>query len=207
MLSQTLDRLIKEDKNLTPAKLARKLGIPKNKITRILNGDVTDPKASTLLQIAQCFNITIDQLLGLDPIMREGEYPDITPSMAIPLIRISNINSTLKPNNWSDWYKWVTNDMSESYYAIELDTNVYSPFFPKDSILIINSDIPLEDGAYIIVNKKIDSFCFLIKKYVIEENKEYLYPIDPKEPIEIYDNLLYNIEGIILEIHRKFKKT
>lgn len=50
-LAETLTDLIEREIKLTPAALARKLGIPTNKITRILNGDVTDPKASTLLTL------------------------------------------------------------------------------------------------------------------------------------------------------------
>ncbi len=80
LLAQTLNDLISRGGSLTPAELAKKLGIPTNKITRILNGDVTDPRASTLLQIANCFGININQLLGLEAIIREGEYGDLVPS-------------------------------------------------------------------------------------------------------------------------------
>ena len=71
LLSKTLRKLIATEISLTPSSLASKLGIPTNKITRIINEDVTDPRASTLIQIASYFDVTINELLGLEPIKRE----------------------------------------------------------------------------------------------------------------------------------------
>ena len=115
LLAQTLNDLINSDSKLTPASLARKLRIPTNKITRILNGDVTDPKASTLIQIAECFGITINQLLGLEPISRQGEYGDLTASQLLPVFAMSNMDEQTKPK---EWYRWVENTLEGNYYAL-----------------------------------------------------------------------------------------
>lgn len=202
LLAQTLNDLINRDGNLTPAALARKLGIPTNKITRILNGDVTDPKASTLLQIAHCFGITINQLLGLEPITRQGEYGDLTASQILPIFDMSHMDEQKAPK---EWYRWVENDVEGNYYALCVDTDLYEPEFRKGSLLVVNSDLQPDDRSYVVVKSKNNKTHCLIKKYVIDGDRVYLYPINPKLAIENYDKLLHNISGVILEIHQKLR--
>ena len=200
LLAQTLTDLINKDGKLTPAALARKLGIPTNKITRILNGDVTDPKASTLLQIADCFGITINQLLGLEPITRQGEYGDLVASQLLPIFDMSQLGSQQTPK---EWYRWVENEVDGNYFSIYVDTDLYEPAFPKGSLLIVNPDLLPDDRSFIIVKSKKNQVHCSIKKYVIDGGQFYLYPINPKLPIEIYDDSLYTIVGVILEVHQK----
>lgn len=201
-LAQTLNELIGRDKKLTPAALARKLGIPTNKITRILNGDVTDPKASTLLQIANHFDITIEQLLGLEPIVRQGEAELQERTRPLPVFEFSKIGQSDTPK---EWYRWAENDVDGEYYALAIDTDLYEPTFPKNSMLIINPDIEPDDRSYIVIKKKDNPSHCSIKKYVLEGNQIYLYPINPKLPVEIYDEHLYTIAGVILEVHQRLR--
>ncbi len=200
LLAQTLNDLINSDSKLTPASLARKLRIPTNKITRILNGDVTDPKASTLIQIAECFGITINQLLGLEPISRQGEYGDLTASQLLPVFAMSNMDEQTKPK---EWYRWVENTLEGNYYALSVDTDLYEPTFPQNSLLIVNPDVKPDDRSFVVVKSKNNPSACLIRKYVIEGDNVFLYPINPKHAIETYDDTLYNVIGIILEIHQK----
>lgn len=201
-MAQTLNELIGRDTKLTPSALARKLGIPTNKITRILNGDVTDPKASTLLQIANYFDITIEQLLGIEPIARQGEYRKLDKTRPVPVFEFSKSNQERTPK---EWYLWVENEIAGEYYALIVDTDLYEPIFPQNSLLIVNPDIIPSDRSYIVVkNSKNRSYCS-IKKCVLDNNQTYLYPINPKLPVEIYDESLYNIVGVILEVHQKLR--
>jgi transcriptional regulator with XRE-family HTH domain len=200
LLAQTLNDLISKDGNLTPGGLARKLGIPTNKITRIINGDVTDPKASTLLQIANCFGITINQLLGLEPIIRQGEYGDLTASQILPVFNLNNMNDKKTPK---EWYRWVENDLEGNYYAICVDTDLYDPSFPQNSLVIINPDLTPEDRSFVVIKKKNNASHCSIRKYVIDGNEAYLYPINPNLSVEIYDESLYTVAGVILEVHQK----
>jgi transcriptional regulator with XRE-family HTH domain len=203
LLAETLHELINRDGKLTPASLARKLGIPTNKITRILNGDVTDPKASTLLQIANCFDIKIEQLLGLEPIAKGGEYSDTVSSQLIPIYELTHFDNKSKSK---DWYRWVDNDLAGSYCAISVNTDLYEPTFPKNSLLIINPDVHPEDRSFIVVTKKNNPTYCIIKKYVIDGDLIYLYPINPKLSIENNDQDLYNTLGVILEVHQKLQR-
>ena len=199
-LAETLTDLIEREIKLTPAALARKLGIPTNKITRILNGDVTDPKASTLLQIANYFDITIEQLLGLAPIVREGTSQGLTATQALPIFELSQPEKMTK-----EWYRWVPNDNAGDYFTLALDTDLYEPTFQKNSLLIINRDVAPDDRSYILIKKNDNAHHYLIKKYVQEGDQSYLYPINPKLPVEIFDKKLYTVVGVILEVHQKLR--
>lgn len=44
--------------------LARQLDIPPPSINRILSGQITDPRCSTLILLADYFDVSIDDLLG-----------------------------------------------------------------------------------------------------------------------------------------------
>lgn len=200
LLAQTLTDLIERESKLSPAALARKLGIPTNKITRILNGDVTDPKASTLLQIANYFEISIEQLLGLEPLVREGisEQPEATRSL--PIYEFTKPFQVAK-----EWYRWAFNEIDGEYFALTIDTDLYEPTFPQHSLLIVNTDIMPDDRSYVVVkNKDTPQHCS-IKKYVLEANQIYLYPINPKLPVEIFDKNLYTITGVVLEVHQNLR--
>lgn len=202
LLAQTLNDLIGRDNKLSPAALARALGIPTNKITRILNGDVTDPKASTLLQIASYFGITIEQLLGLEPIVRQGEAASPqSATRSLPVFEFTQEASKAP----KEWYRWPENEIEGDYYALAIDTDLYEPTFPQNSLLIINSDVEPDDRSYIVVKKADGSSYCSIKKYVLEGGQVYLYPINPKLPVEIFDKNLYTIAGVILEVHRKLR--
>ncbi|MFA5960081.1 MAG: helix-turn-helix domain-containing protein [Tatlockia sp.] len=202
LLAQTLNDLIIKEGLLTPAGLARKLGIPTNKITRILNGDVTDPKASTLLQIANHFGININQLLGLEPLIREGEYGDLTASQMLPVFKLNHMDEQKTPR---EWYRWVENDLAGNYYALCIDTDLYEPTFLQHSFLIVHADLLPEDRCFVVVKKKNNLSQCSIKKYVIDGTETYFYPINPKLSIEIYDENLHTISGVILEVHQKLR--
>ncbi|RUR11603.1 helix-turn-helix domain-containing protein [Legionella sp. km772] len=199
-LAETLTDLIEREIRLTPAALARKLGIPTNKITRILNGDVTDPKASTLLQIANYFDITIEQLLGLAPIVKEGTSQGLTATQTLPIFELSHPEKMIK-----EWYRWVPNDIAGDYFTLALDTDLYEPTFQQNSLLIINRDVAPDDRSYILIKKNNNADHYLIKKYVQEGDQRYLYPINPKLPVEIFDKKLYTVVGVILEVHQKLR--
>ena len=199
-LAETLNDLIEREIKLTPAALARKLGIPTNKITRILNEDVTDPKASTLLQIANYFDITIEQLLGLAPIVREGTSQGLTATQALPIFELSQPEKMTK-----EWYRWVPNDIAGDYFTLALDTDLYEPTFQQNSLLIINRDVAPDDRSYILIKKNDNAHHYLIKKYVQEGDQNYLYPINPKLPVEVFDKKLYTVVGVILEVHQKLR--
>ena len=108
-ISAILSHLIKKS-GISEAALGREIDVPRATINRLVSGKTPDPRASTLKAIATYFNVTVDQLLGKQPLFthtspatRSDPYP------SIPLIdwnHAKNWKSALKrikPDNHFDW--------------------------------------------------------------------------------------------------------
>ena len=63
MIAKNIKKLRKE-KNWSQQDLAVKAGLSYNAITKIEQGVAEDPRMTTLIKIADAFNITIDELVG-----------------------------------------------------------------------------------------------------------------------------------------------
>jgi len=63
-LQHKLQQLMVSQDIQSGSDLARQLNIPPPSINRILSGQVIDPRISTLILIADHFDIGIDELLG-----------------------------------------------------------------------------------------------------------------------------------------------
>ena len=67
VMSDILNRLIKKN-NLSESKLAKIIKVPKSTINRLTSGKTANPRVSTLIEIADYFNISLDQLMGKQPL-------------------------------------------------------------------------------------------------------------------------------------------
>lgn len=56
--------------------LPERLGVPYNTLYQLLNVDINNPKVQTLIPMARYFNLTIDQLIGLDPLPNKAANED-----------------------------------------------------------------------------------------------------------------------------------
>ena len=171
LLAKTLDKLISSKGGLTPSSLAKQLGIPTNKITRIINGDVTDPKASTLLQIASFFDIGIEQLLGIKPIEISDTIEEVKHSILLPVYHIESGALT------SDWYRWAYDEKKESAVAIRVNTDLYDPIIPLDSTLIVDRNEEILDRSYIVIKDPNDKR-FIVRRIIFDGNSKYIHPIN-----------------------------
>ena len=66
-VSNTLNFLLKRE-GMSEAALAKEVDIPRNTINRLAGGRTPDPRISTLETIANYFNVSLDQLIGKEPI-------------------------------------------------------------------------------------------------------------------------------------------
>ncbi len=62
-ISENIKKLRKQN-NLTLRELAKKSGLAFGAIGNIERGVIKDPHVSTVIKLAQVFNITIDELVG-----------------------------------------------------------------------------------------------------------------------------------------------
>jgi transcriptional regulator with XRE-family HTH domain len=180
LLAQTLEQLIKKEKNLSASSLAEKLDMPRNKITRILNGDVNDPKASTLTPIANYFGVTIDELLGVKPLSNGIVHSrDQTLLMERPFVSqdkiIDWINNNYEPSSFYE-IAIKDNEPFENSFISKIDSDALSPIISPSMFLIIGKNYPLQAGDFVVAS---DNKSLLLRKIQMEGNDWYLSAINP----------------------------
>ncbi len=56
--------LLQRERNLSPAELAAKAIVPLSSVTRVLNGQVTNPGTDVIISLARGLGVTVSELLG-----------------------------------------------------------------------------------------------------------------------------------------------
>lgn len=201
-LSENLARLFREH-HTNESELAKKLNITYNTIHRLVSGTTSDPKLSTLQQIADYFKIGIDSLLSNNqtkPQDKEGKC-------FIPILNWDNLPiiydaSTFKPETCTKWISVATNEnkaINQYCYALD-STKSMQPRFPLGTTFIINpSETPI-DGDLVLVKFK-DEKSISLRELVIDSPDWQLYPIIPgSKSLVLNRNKVHIIGTVILTL-------
>ena len=181
-LSQILKKLL-FDKEMKPVDLARELDIPQPTIHRLVTGKSTRPYKSSLKPIADYFSLSIEQLVGEEPL--DGSSAEtkklLKPSgiQTIPLIEWEDIQNLDQLN--ADQIKKevaVTNNLSEHSFALIMMDTSMAPAFQRDSILIFDPSINHKDRSFVLVKLK-DSHSYVFRQLLIDLDHKYLKPLNP----------------------------
>lgn len=172
-LSEILQQLI-EEKGLTITELARRIHIPQPTIQRIASGTYKRPHAKTLKPIAEFFKITIDQLLGLEPIQWLVSKSIIR---QIPILSPSQASSWPKAEDIS-YAPTVVIDIEASAdaYAMEMPDASMEPLIPKKSILIIDPAKEPHYRSYVAVKLQ-GAQEIIIRQLLIDGKNYYIKPL------------------------------
>lgn len=174
-----------EMQGLKIADLSRQIGMPQTTIARIITGNTDNPMASTLLLLAEYFNVSVDDLLGRkfsnelsDNTSPSKHFSECSPDY-IPLI------------NWNSVKNWFFNKTKflseEKYETIAISTKIssnscgiitdktFGKVFTKGSILIMDSEAAYRDDDFVIVS--INKGYPTIKQVCEDSDKRYLNPV------------------------------
>lgn len=112
-LAQTLERLMESlpvrGKKMSANELSRRSGVPQSTITRILNGDVKDPRTQQLSKIAGVFGVGVAELRG------ERETPTIGIVPTTEGKSIPSANEDLGQKFYQAYVTQLEMDMLTSY--------------------------------------------------------------------------------------------
>lgn len=163
-VSTNLLNLMKKHK-VTIAELSKATGIAEITINKLRNDQNSNPTISTIIPIANYFNITVDELLTSEQMTINVCYEDNT-----ELIDELQINKIKQGTD----------------FAIKVTNANYSEF-KKDSILLINRIIKIKNGDYIVIKT---NNCFVFCRAIVElgdilgeslSRKESVYKINQKD--------------------------
>jgi SOS-response transcriptional repressor LexA len=201
-LAENLQRLLFE-KKMKPIDLARELNLPQPTIHRLVTGKSTRPYKSSLMPIAEFFGITMDQLLGDEPLPgflgkndNVGNYETI---LHIPIL------------SWQEAITWPsTNKQTHSTITTEYEysQNAYALFVEEDGLenltrgtaLLVDPVLKPEHRDFVIVHKS-GQIIPTLKQILFDDGQMYLKPL-----IQGYNITVFTTEHTILGIVLEFKK-
>lgn len=203
---QQILSLLMEANHVTLTALHKNTGVPLATLKRLQSDPSANPTISTLIPIANFFNINVNQLIGLEPLVERntGYKLNIKNWSKIPLI------------GWEDVLNWPASNVEEKYfilsdldagpntYALEVEEDDWANFMKK-SILIIDPDLKPEHKDYVVVYKK-GTARPAMKQLFIDEDRLYLKPLNlDVKPTLIDDN--YQFLGVLIQVKMDIKES
>lgn len=178
-------------------------GVPLTTITRLIHSTNPNPTISSLLPIAKYFGVTLNQLMGLDPLNLNNSSngnpgaKTLRPWLHIPLI------SWEEAAHWLDgppcsMAEHITSDceLSRHAFALKVAETNWEGFF-MGSILIIDPEVTPEHGDYVVVLKESQTKTSL-KQLLKDDDKLYLRPISKDYQTQLMDPS-YQIKGVMVQ--------
>lgn len=206
-ISGILGYLIKQA-HISEAELARKINVPRATINRLVSGRTPDPRASTLNAIAAYFNVTVDQLLGKQPLFLDENKAIVASNHAlIPIIEWrgaknwETIVSELKPEGHFDWVM-IDPSIDHGKFAIRVNGESMWPQFQTNTILIIAPEREPKNRDYVIAYlKKNDDVVF--RQLIVEDKYKFLKAINnifPTIQFESCDRII----GVVIQTRKNY---
>ena len=179
-LGNTLKKLLFE-RNMKPVDLARQINLPPPTIHRLITGKSTRPYQSSLKPIANFFSITVDQLLGEEPLTKIeiGDTDTIEKNdlKTIPVLSWGIPNGSTNVESFNKRIV-VSNDISDKSFALIMADTSMEPLFQQGSILIFDPCVQYQDRSYILV-ELFDSRLYVFRQLLIDADHKYLKPLNP----------------------------
>lgn len=199
-IAKNLQLLLKQ-KNLNVNQLAQCLGIPMMTIRRILSGETSDPRISTLKIIANYFNVSVDFLIEdngntiLNSSLKIKTYS--VPKLNWETINLHSLhNQNIETTEWQSVSMRETEILSDKTFALESRPCMY-PRFPKGTTFIIDPDTKARDGDIILVKiKKNNDFTF--RELLIDPPDLYLSSLTTNAQPIIFSEQEHQIIGVIV---------
>lgn len=193
-LSKNFKFLIEKNGGMSLSEIARLTDIPQPTLHNILTGKTKNTRLQVKEKLSKFFGITINQLTGKDE------------SLNVQL-NVSNANQ-LTIFSWKDHLpigNLIVDDKLDCEIAIKLETDLYEPMFPKNSLLLCNKNLNFtKDKLHIVISKENSKqICTLINQEGIsilimkniDGNKSHT-SFDPKNYDEIFciKQIRYNLD-------------
>lgn len=185
-LSKNLSVFMKT-KGVSESDLSRILNVPYNTIKRLINGSTTDPRASTLTLIANYFSVSVDQLLGKQPLFSNNNQKIIADvNKSLPILHwkdVQNWEKTIDLLKTKNHLDWITLDSNEKgSFALKVFGESMWPQFQENTILIIDPTRAVKNRDFVVVyikkNKEI-----VFRQLIIDGTYKLLKAVNTIFPI------------------------
>lgn len=163
--------------NLDIKSLSLQSGIPIATLVRMRKED-TNPTLSTIEPIADFFRIDLQELLYDD--IASDEYQSKKRAGNVQYLRVSNLSET---KQWPTHFEskiivGTVGNLHNSAFGIYVDTESLNPIFSKNSILIIDPEIPAKDGDFVYATLD-DDHIPVVRHYFVDGHNHFFKPVNP----------------------------
>lgn len=203
-ISHVLSELMFE-KKIKMIALAHQTGVPQSTLSRILSGDTTNPHRSSLEPLATFFEISIDQLLGREPIASLQRLSSKTAS--VPLLTWDQVPFWLTSTSqvMATEFTPVDLDLSEGSFAVTVADAAMEPQFPHGAVLIVDAQKPPKDRSFVVATLG-GSLKVVFRQLLTDGLNRYLRPLSPDFSqfgmIPMADN--DQILGVVLQTRKNY---
>lgn len=172
-ISDILSELIKR-KGLSMPEIARRTKIPQPTIYRIAQGEHQRPHNKTLKALSDFFNVSIDQLLGIEPL---GPLVKQVHASQLPILNCKQVIDwpQVKHNDFE--YILFDKKISTEAFALRMPDKSMEPLITKDAILIVD---PTKEPEYrsLVIVKLYNLERVIIRQLIKDANNFYIKPIN-----------------------------
>ncbi len=209
-------RKLMEENNLSEADLCRGVNLPQTTINRLLSGQTNDPRISTLTAIAQFFKVTIEQLLGVEPLIT-SHIGSVKRGQDLPILSWEQVENWLEAfpsieaianNHTTEWVK-TEKPFVRGSFAVWTQPSMEA-FFGRKSLLLVDTEVrdnpnsSLEDGC--IVFTVLDKKSIALRQVVKEGKEVFLKRLFAPYEMFLLENLSA-IKGIVIEGRQHWAKS
>jgi SOS-response transcriptional repressor LexA len=201
-LAKNLQMLLNEHQ-VTEGEIAQSLAIPVMTVRRLVSGETTDPRISTLKLMADYFNVSIDSLIE-DNTSKSISLMSKSMPQFVPILdwntamRIKSIKE-IETKSWKEWYPVILGDqtlLSNDAFALESRPSM-QPRFPIGTLFIIDSNEIPNDGDIVLIKMKMSGELSL-RELIIDSPRWQFQPVIAGSDTLFYDNSQHHIAGVVI---------
>ncbi len=182
--SQILKRLMFH-RGLRTTELARMIGLKQPTVHRIVEGVSPSPHQSSLIPLANFFNITVEQLRGEESLpwsLYDTWGVHGQDMAAVPILSweeaghwVDSSSDKIKSRSHSVLIPQPVND---KVFALVMEDSSMEPQFPQGTVLVIDPSRPYKDRSYVLLKHK-DHPRAVFRQLLLDARKYYLKCLSP----------------------------
>ncbi len=195
-------------KRIKMIELAHQTGVPQSTLSRILAGATTQPHRSSLEPLAAFFRVSVNQLVGKEPIPSLQRLSlSASQSLSVPLLTWAQVDSWITLGDTTEAYEMVQVDkaLGEGSFAVTVEDAAMEPQFSRGAILIVDAKRTAKDRSFVIVKLgKSDKIVF--RQLITDGINFYLRSLSPDfsqcgmTTMTDDDNIL----GVVLQVRKDY---
>lgn len=195
-------RLLLDARCLSEYEVAQALGMPVMTVRRLVSGETTDPRISTLKAIADYLNIGMNSLMednsSIPITLLNKNIPQFFPVLDWQTIATIQSLHDIDLKAWKKWHPVAVTDqlLGKSAFALESRPSM-QPRFPAGSLFIIDPDEKPSDRDLVLIKIKSDGSLSL-RELVIDSPKSQLQPIVSGSELLFYREAEHVLVGVVV---------